>query len=213
MAFQSQASSKAVITSVDSAVSGGVILTTKPVINGTAEAGTTVNIYDGARLLGTATVSAGGTWSFTPPTDLKSGKHSFSAIAVDSTGHAGVASDVVAVTVQAAVAPVKPIVDGGATDEHGIPLPNPTHDPRPQMSGTGVPGDTITMYDGNTPIGSTIIGPDGKWTVKPDHDLADGPHDLYVIETTPAGVPSQPSDHSGAHSELLVQQGVTIVVH
>ena len=90
MAFQSQASSKAVITSVDSAVSGGVILIrTKPVINGTAEAGTTVNIYDGARLLGTATVSAGGTWSFTPPTDLKSGKHSFSAIAVDSTGHAG----------------------------------------------------------------------------------------------------------------------------
>jgi large repetitive protein len=213
MAFQSQASSKAVITSVGSAVSGGVVSTTKPVITGTAEAGTTVNIYDGARMLGTATVSAAGTWTFTPPADLKSGKHSFSAIAVDSTGNAGVASDVVAVTVQAAVGPAKPVIDNGATDDHGIPLPNPTHNARPEMSGTGTPGDTITMYDGNTPIGSTIIGPDGHWKVKPDQDLNDGPHDLYVIETTPAGVPSQPSDHSGAHSELLVQQGVTIVVH
>jgi VCBS repeat-containing protein len=124
MAIQSP--SKAVISSVGGATSGGTAYSTKPVITGTADVGTTVNVYDGARLLGTAKVDASGSWTFTAPADLKLGSHSFSAIAVSSTGSFGTASTAMAVTISGAVAPVKPIVGGGMTDDQGHPLPNPT---------------------------------------------------------------------------------------
>src|SRR5260370_10941988 len=192
---QTTVPSKAIISSVGSVTGGGSVSVPRPVITGTADAGTTVNVYDGVRLLGTAIVNSSGAWTFTRTADLKSGAHQFAAIAIDSTGHAGTASDAVAVKIQSN-APVKPVINGGATDDHGVPLTNPTNDPRPNMSGTGTPGDTITMYDGTTPIGSTVIPADGKWTVKPSQDLKDGPHDIYVVETSPAGAPRKPWDHT-----------------
>ena len=198
MALTPQDPHKAVITSVGSAIGGGTANSTKPVITGTADAGTTVDIFDGVRMIGTAIVASNGTWSFTPTADLKAGSHSFTAISVDSHGDMGASSTPMSVTVPGGtpVAPVKPVIDGGGpTDDQGHPLMNPTNDPRPEMSGTGTPGDTITMYDGNTPIGSTIIDSTGHWVVKPEKDLDSGNHDIYVIETNPAGVPSQPSDH------------------
>jgi hypothetical protein len=187
---------KAVITSVGGAIGGGTSNNSQPVINGTAAPGTYVNVYDGVRMIGTATVAANGTWSFTAPAALKGGTHSFTAIDVGSDGSYGSSSIPMSVVIPAAtpVAPAKPIING-MTDDAGHPIVGPTNDPHPSMSGTGKPGDTITMYDGPTPIGSTIIGPDGKWVVKPTTDLSNGTHDIYVIETSPAGVPSVPSDH------------------
>src|SRR5471032_1537955 len=198
MALTPQDPHKAVITSVGSAIGGGTASSTKPVITGTADAGATVDIFDGVRMIGTALVDSKGNWSFTPTADLKAGSHSFTAISIDSHGDMGASSTPMSVTVPAGtpVAPVKPVIDGGGpTDDTGHPLSNPTNDPRPEMSGTGTPGDTITMYDGNTPIGSTVIDNTGHWVVHPDKDLGPGNHDIYVIETNPAGVPSQPSDH------------------
>ena len=94
-----------------------------------------------------------------------------------------------AVTVASGAAPVKPVING-ITDDHGVPIVGPTSDPHPTMSGTVTPGDKITMYDGATPIGSVIICGDGKWTVQPEKDLGSGTHDIYVLKTSPSGVPS-----------------------
>jgi hypothetical protein len=44
-------------------------------------------------------------------------------------------------------------------------------------------------------IGSTTVGGDGKWSYTPSTDLSSGSHDLYVIETNPAGTASAPSTH------------------
>jgi hypothetical protein len=198
MALTPQDPHKAAITSVGSAIGGGTASSSKPVITGTADAGTTVDIFDGVRMIGTALVAADGTWSFTPTADLKAGSHSFTAISIDSNGDMGASSTPmsVKVPVPVPVGPPTPIIDGGGpTDDQGHPLSDPTSNPRPEMSGTGTPGDTITMYDGNTPIGSTVIDGTGHWDVKPEKDLGPGDHDIYVIETNPAGVPSQPSDH------------------
>lgn len=41
----------------------GVTNDTTPVVNGTGAAGSTVKVYDGAQLVGTATVDASGNWS------------------------------------------------------------------------------------------------------------------------------------------------------
>jgi large repetitive protein len=97
---QTTVPSKAIISSVGSVTGGGSVSVPRPVITGTADAGTTVNVYDGVRLLGTAIVNSSGAWTFTPTADLKSGAHQFAAIAIDSTGHAGTASDAVAVKIQ-----------------------------------------------------------------------------------------------------------------
>ena len=47
-------------------------------LTGTAVANSTVNVYDGATLLGTATANSSGAWSFTTAA-LANGTHSFTA--------------------------------------------------------------------------------------------------------------------------------------
>jgi hypothetical protein len=186
MASTTQSPSKAVITSVGGAIGGGNANSTKPVINGTADAGTIINIYDGVRLLGTATVAANGTWTFTPTADLKGGTHSFTVISVDSQGNYGASSEPMSVAVGSS-APAAPVITGlidavgpvqGMIANNGV-----TDDPRPALTGTGKAGDVIKLYDNGVPIGSGTVGSDGKWSVKPAADLSKGAHDLYATET------------------------------
>ena len=47
-------------------------------LTGTATANSTVNVYDGSALLGSATANASGAWSYTTGT-LSNGSHSFTA--------------------------------------------------------------------------------------------------------------------------------------
>jgi hypothetical protein len=191
MATQSQAPSKAIITSVGLAQSGGTASDSKPVITGTADAGTTINIYDGARLIGTTTVAANGSWSFTPSADIKAGKHQFTVISVLGDNW-GASSDQFVVTVPAgAQPPAAPVVTGVIDNVgpiQGLIKPNgTTDDPRPAITGTGTTGDTIKVFDNGTLIGSGTVGPDGKWSVQPAGPLANGPHEIYATETNAAG--------------------------
>jgi large repetitive protein len=191
MAIQSQAPSKAIITSVGLAQSGGTASDSKPVITGTADAGTTINIYDGARLIGTTTVAANGSWSFTPSADIKAGKHQFTVISVLGDNW-GASSDQFVVTVPAGAqppaAPVVTDVIDNVGPIQGLIKPNgTTDDPRPAITGTGTTGDTIKVFDNGTLIGSGTVGPDGKWSVQPAGPLANGPHEIYATETNAAG--------------------------
>ncbi|NBR07924.1 MAG: hemagglutinin/hemolysin-related protein, partial [Planctomycetes bacterium] len=61
-----------------------------------------------------------------------------------------------------------------------------TKDSTLTITGTGNAGDTITIYDGTTPVGTAVVGPDGKWTVTTSV-LADGGHNLDVTATSPLG--------------------------
>jgi len=148
MAIQFQSPSKAVITSVDSVISGGAICTAKPVITGTADAGSIVNIYDGVRLLGSAIVATNGAWSFTPTTDLKGGNHQFAAIAVDDMGNFGASSTPVTVTV-AANTVATPIVNSAINSNSALAT-SATNNAQPNIGGTTTPSaqsnhDTVVM--------------------------------------------------------------------
>lgn len=67
----------------------------QPTFSGNAEAGSTVNFYDGSTLLGNTLTDANGHWSFTPGTPLADGSHSISATATDVVGNtSAAASDV-----------------------------------------------------------------------------------------------------------------------
>ena len=82
-------------------------------LTGTAVANSTVNVYDGTTLLGTATANASGAWSFvTVP--LPDGTHSFTATDTVS-GVTSAASVAMSVTVDT-VAPAAPTIASFSTD-------------------------------------------------------------------------------------------------
>ena len=60
-------------------------------LTGTAEANSTIKVYDGATLLGSATANASGAWSFTTAA-LANGAHSLTATATDAAGNTSTTS-------------------------------------------------------------------------------------------------------------------------
>ncbi len=72
-----------------------------PTLSGTAEANSTVAIYDGATLLGTATADGTGSWSYTTST-LSNGSHTLTAKATDAAGNDSPLSTGLTITVDAA---------------------------------------------------------------------------------------------------------------
>jgi hypothetical protein len=69
-----------------------------PTLSGSAEANSTVSIYDGVTLLGTAVADSSGNWTFSVTPALSAGAHSFTATATDAAGNTGVASTPVAMS-------------------------------------------------------------------------------------------------------------------
>ncbi|MFC5313771.1 Ig-like domain-containing protein [Azospirillum rugosum] len=80
---------------------GGVTNDSTPALTGTAEANSTVSVYDGATLLGTTTANGSGVWTYTPST-LSQGPHSFTVTATDAAGNVSGASTAYALTIDAA---------------------------------------------------------------------------------------------------------------
>ena len=95
--------------STDSGVAGdGITNDNTLTLTGTAEANSTVKVYDGATLLGSATANGSGAWSYTTAA-LANGAHSLTATATDAAGNTGAASSALAVTIDT-TAPVAPSI-------------------------------------------------------------------------------------------------------
>ncbi|MBO0877281.1 MAG: hypothetical protein J2P19_28210, partial [Pseudonocardia sp.] len=58
-----------------------------------------------------------------------------------------------------------------------------TTDQTPTISGTGLPGATVTVTEGDTTIGTATVGADGTWSMTPSDPLSSGVH---TIEATQA---------------------------
>ncbi|WP_058969105.1 Ig-like domain-containing protein [Type-D symbiont of Plautia stali] len=159
-----------------------------PTLSGTAEPGTYVSVYDGTTLLGTATVGADGTWSFTTPA-LSNGAHSLTVTVTDAAGNVSPATDPFNFSVTADLPPATTTLE--ITDDTGstlVQLSNGayTHDSTPVLSGLATAGAVITLYDGDTVLGSVVAGADGQWVFTPGA-LADGSHAIYASITDASG--------------------------
>ncbi len=85
--------------STDSGVVGDHITNDNTLtLTGTAEASSTVKIYDGATLLNSVTANGTGAWSYTTAA-LANGAHNLTATATDAAGNTGAASTALAVTI------------------------------------------------------------------------------------------------------------------
>lgn len=79
--------------------SDGLTNDATPTIEGTAEAGTTVTLYEGDTALGSAQADSGGNWSITANPKLDDGTYTLTAKAVDAAGNSSPASDSIAITI------------------------------------------------------------------------------------------------------------------
>ncbi|MDR3503314.1 MAG: Ig-like domain-containing protein [Legionella sp.] len=162
---------------------------TQPTANGTADPGTVISAYDNGIPMGTTTVDAAGNWTFTPPSPLTNGSHSFTFTATDEAGNTSPATVPFNFTVDT-VAPDAPVLSGltsnvpptGQINNGGT-----TNDAQPTANGTGVTGTVISADDNGTPMGTTTVDAAGNWTFTPPSPLTDGPHSFTFTATDEAG--------------------------
>ncbi|MET6678884.1 BapA/Bap/LapF family large adhesin [Citrobacter amalonaticus] len=161
---------------------------TRPTLTGTAEANSTVSIFDGTTLLGTVQADGTGAWTFTPATALGNGSHTFNVTATDAAGNVspGAAFTVVVDTVAPTAPAIVSVTDNVTPGTGDLTNGQSTNDTRPIITGTGEPGSTINVYDGNVLLGTATVTEGGSWGYRPD-GLSQGAHSLRVTATDSAG--------------------------
>ncbi|WP_336174988.1 Ig-like domain-containing protein, partial [Alloalcanivorax xenomutans] len=150
----------------DPLLTGGSTNDTTPTLTGTAEAGSTVAIFQDGTEIGTTTADGSGNWSFTPTTELAEGDYSFTATATDAAGNTSDPSTAFELNVDT-TAPAAPTVE---------PTDGTT------LTGTAEAGSTVDVdVDGDgTPDYTVEADADGNWSVAPDAPLA---HETEVSVT------------------------------
>ncbi len=172
-------------------------------LTGTAEANSTVKVYDGATLLGTATANGTGAWSYTTAA-LANGTHSLTATATDAAGNTGAASTALSVTVDT-VAPVAPTITS-FTPDSGTVGDGITNASVLTLTGTAEANSTVKVYDGATLLGTATANGTGAWSYTTG-TLNNGVHSLTATATDAAG-------NTGAASTAMsvtIETGVPVV--
>ena len=155
-------------------VGDGVTNATVLTLTGTAEANSTVTVFDGTKQIGTAPVDSSSAWSLITGA-LASTSHSFTAKATDTAGNTSAASAALNVTVDA-VAPSAPIIASGAIVNTNETL----------LTGMAEANSTVTVFDGTKQLGTTIANASGAWSYTTD-TLASASHSFTAKATDTAG--------------------------
>ena len=154
------------ITSDDGAVSAGAT------VYGHSVAGGNVEVYEGAARVGTATADAGGNWT-SALAILALGRHTLTARVQDpASGFWSSSSPSFTVTVDPNAPGITSVSTPAAT----------TTSTSVTVSGTGVAGYTVKVYEGSTFRGSVVVGAGGSWSVS--ISLTVGNHSLVATQTS-----------------------------
>jgi MYXO-CTERM domain-containing protein len=148
---------------------------TTPAISGTAEPGSSVEVFVDGVLIGTVTAASDGSWSVPTTTPLEDGTHTVRAVASDDAGNTATDSGSFTVDTATTVAITGP-ADGSSTGSL-----------RPLLVGTAEPGAAVEVTIDGVVVGTVTAGADGAWTFTPTTDLAAGPHTITVHATDEVG--------------------------
>ena len=177
------------VAASDSGVSNTDNITnvTKPTFTGTAEAGSTITLFDGTTEVGTGISHSDRGCGSPPASTLADGTHSITAKATDVAGNVSAASAALSVTIDT-IAPAAPSApDLVAASDSGVSnTDNITNVTRPTFTGTAEAGSTVTLYDGATAIGTGVATATGHWTITAS-TLANGTHSITAKATDVAG--------------------------
>jgi hypothetical protein len=191
--------------SPDSAAMGdGITKADVLTLSGSADAGSTVKIYDGATLLGTAVAGTHGAWSYTTGS-LSDGLHTFTSTDMDVAGNTSATSAALHVTVDTA-APNVPTIAGFSPDTGTIGDGITTASVL-TISGSGEANSTVKLFDGSTLLGTAAVDAHGAWSVT-TQSLSAGTHSFTATDTDAAG------NVSGVSDGLSVDvQGTSIAIN
>jgi hypothetical protein len=150
-------------------------LTNLPIqlVSGTAEALSTVTVFDGATSIGSATADSLGNWA-TGVILSGDGAHSLTASATDTAGNTGTSS-ALNYTLDMTPPTVTIVGTGG-----------PTNQSAQVVGGTGESGASVTVWDGATSVGSATVDLDGNWSTGVSL-TGDRAHSLTAVATDAAG--------------------------
>ena len=166
----------------DSGIDGdGITNVAQPTVVGTADAGSTVVLSDGAVQVGNAIADPWfGCVVDHHPGTLSDGEYLLTSTSSDAAGNASPDSAPLDVTIDTTVTPVTEALalDTGASSSDGI-----TSDAT--LVGSGDPNAFVTLTVGTSPLATTTADRTGAWTFTPS--LPDGPHTIVASETDTAG--------------------------
>ena len=160
---------------------GSTTKDTTPPFTGTAEPGSSVEVFVDGKSIGTDTADAAGNYRVTPKKALSDGPHQAYAVATDDAGNASGQSNTNAFTVLGAPTLTTP-ADGSTTT-----------DTTPTFTGTAAPGSTVQISVDGNPIGTTAADGNGDFTFTPTTPLDPGRRTATATATA-GGVTSDPSD-------------------
>ncbi len=185
------AASAAVDVTVDTIAPAAPAVTSDMIVNtnhvqllGTAEANSTITVYDGTTAVGTGVTNASGSWSVTTSA-LPTGAHPLTATATDAAGNVSVASQAVDPVIGSSTAPAAPAISSWSPDT-GVVGDGITDASVLTLKGTAAAGSTVKVYDGSSLIGTVTADSAGAWTdVTPT--LTNATHVFTATATTTAG--------------------------
>jgi hypothetical protein len=183
------------------------------VFTGTAEANSTVKVYDGTTQIGTATAGSTGGWTFTA-NNLATGSHSITAKAMDAAGNTGNASSAIPVTISSptppptSTGPDAPVISSFSRDS-GVKGDGITNDNTITLTGTAAANSTVKIYDGSTQIGTAKAAANGSWNYITSV-LTDAKHTLTATATNSSGQTSSASSATAIMVDTKAPDAPTI---
>ncbi len=189
---------------------------TLPLLQGTATAGATVNIYVNGVLQVPSVIAdvVSGAWSYQLPAPLTNGATYNFTVSQTVGGIPSGQSPNYAITIDT-TAPQAPtitsIIDDVAPGTGSLDKGQITNDSRPTLNGTGEPGATITLYDNGVAYATTTVNSNGFWSFTPTAPLGEGDHLFTARATDAAGNQGDPSSDFRIIVDTLVPNAPSIV--
>jgi N-acetylneuraminic acid mutarotase len=148
-----------------------------PLIAGTAEPGSTVNVFLDGHAVGEATANTWGAWSFNLAAPLESRTYLLTATATDEARNTSQHSVAHSFTVDT-VKPEAPIMN-----HPGAWL----NDSRPTLDGRAEPLCTVTVFLNGNKADTVRVDEQGGWSFTPATALPDGEHTVWATARDKAG--------------------------
>jgi len=145
-------------------------------LKGTAEANSTVSVFDSGKQIGTATANSSGLWSFDTGHEAD-GSHSYTSKAADAAGNTSAASAAKAVMVD----------DPGAASHVGITNLYDSHSDIVTIKGTADAFSQIKLFDGTTSVGTVKAAADGTWSYTSSSAVSNTTHTYTAQELDSSG--------------------------
>lgn len=173
-------------TDTGSSNSDNLTRNAQPTFTGIAEAGATVELLDGATVIGSSKAGSTGAWTIRS-TVLSDGAHAVSVRAFDAAGNISAASPALPVTIDTKRPATPSVPDMTATSDTGLSsTDNITETVTPTFTGTAEAGAIVTVYDGATTVGTGTADAGGVWSIKTSV-LTAGSHTIKAKATDAAG--------------------------